>query len=232
MHPPAVAFLLALVVADGAAANVARAQVLPLRHVEDTLIRPAQLFDVTRFDSSTAVTLRALLDTAIARGLPTTPLVNRALEGSARRVVGSRIIIAVRAHLAAMTNAQRVLGVRSTAAQLDAAAEAMKAGVDGGTLHQLHEARPGNSIIKPLVVLTDILGRGIPFATANHAVLTLARLPGSDDHLDTLQSLVAKNVTRGGPTMAVEALNRYLRETLAANAARPPNGPVIHQQDR
>ena len=230
MQHPTVMMVLALFVLDTTSVEVALGQ-RPLPIWEDTIARPAQQFDITRFDSVTAVSLRAILDSAAARGLPTAPLINRALEGAARKVVGSRILIVVRAHAAAMEDARKILGTRAGAAELDACATAMRSGVDGGTMALLRKARAGNTIIKPCVVLTDLIQRGVPFADANHAVVTIAGFPRSDDALDTMQSLVAKNATRGGPAMAVEALQRYLRETVAANA-RSPSGTDSRQPDR
>lgn len=189
---------------------------------------PSQQFDASRFDSLTAVTLRSILDDAKAKGLPTAPLVNRALEGAARKVVGSRIVAVVRAHADAMEEARTVLGARAGTSELDACATAMRAGVDRTTMAHLHTIRTGATIIKPCVVLTDILQRGIPISTANEAVLTISRLPRADAPLDSLQSLVAKNVTRGGQGMAVEAIQRYLREVAptsqdTSNGSRPPD---------
>ena len=43
-------------------------------------IRQQIQFDAARFDSVTASALRSLLDSAAERGLPTAPLINRALE--------------------------------------------------------------------------------------------------------------------------------------------------------
>ncbi len=218
-----------LVLALPATTSLANAQAR-VHPGEDFLIRPSQQFDATRFDSLTAATLRAILDTATAKGLPAGPLVNRALEGAARRVVGSRIIAVVKAHAAAMEDVRRVLGDRTSAPELDACATAMRAGVDGGTMSQLRTARVGTTIIKPCVVLTDIIQRGIPFATANRAVIAISQIPRSDESLDSLQSLVAKNTTRGGQGMAVDAIQRYLRDIVpekpdvqTGSASRPPD---------
>jgi hypothetical protein len=225
-----VLLLVALVLVDSASVEVAAAQ-RPLPAWEDTLPRPAQQFDVTRFDSLTASALRGIIDSAAAKGLPTRPLINLALQGAARRAVRSMILNTVRAHASAMEEARRILGIRSSAGELDACAMAMRQGVDGGTMSLLRQARAGNTIIKPCVALTDLIGRGVPFADANNAVITISRLPRSDDFLDTMLSLVAKNALRGGPTMAVEVLQRYVRETVAANA-RSPSGTDSRLPDR
>ena len=228
MHHPFAALLFSLVIADSAV-NVAHGQ-LPPPIAEDTVVRvPAQQFDVTRFDSITALSLRAILDSAAAKGLPTRPLINLGLLGAARRAVGSRILAVVRAHAAAMEDVKRIVGPRVSASELDACAQAMRAGVDGGTMALLRAARPTGPLVQPCIVVTDLIQRGVPFATANNAVLSVARLPQSDSMLDSMQSVVAKNAARGGPGMAVEALQRYLRDNVPATArasgtrSRPPD---------
>jgi hypothetical protein len=220
VNHPAAALLLALLVADSTKVEVAEGQ-LPHPIVEDTILRPSQQFDVTRFDSATAVLLRAVFDSAAVRGLPTAPLVNRALEGAARRIVGSKIVAVVRAHATAMEDSRRILGPRVSSAEIDACATAMRAGVDGGTMALLRQARASTSVLNPCVVLTDLIQRGVPFAMANNAVVSVSRLQRSDDLLDAMRGAVAKGSTRGGPTMAVEALQRYLRETVPANSRAP-----------
>jgi hypothetical protein len=184
---------------------------------------PQGQFDAARFDTLTASALRLLFDDAAARGLPTAPLINRALEGAARRVSGQRILSVVRAHAAALAEAKAALGEGSTVAELDAGATALRAGVDIRTLEVVRAARPGGTGVTALVVLTDVVRRGVPTATARDAVATIARLPRSDDALLGLQSTVAKNALRG-PGMALDALNRYVRGTVSG--AVPPSTPA------
>lgn len=186
--------------------------------------RPPQVvFDPSRFDSVTAGTLKSIIDGAAEAGLPTAPLINYALRGAAMRVSGPRIVQAVRLHAAALSDAREALGPGASVGEMDAAADALKAGVDERTLTQLRSIRPTGSVVIPLVVLTDILKRGIPMTNAREAVSSIARLPGSDASLRTLQETVAKNSVRG-PGMALDALNRYLRGTVSGTA--PPSTPV------
>jgi len=184
---------------------------------------PQGQFDAARFDTLTASALRLLFDDAAARGLPTAPLINRALEGAARRVSGQRILSVVRAHAAALAEAKAALGEGSTVAELDAGATALRACVDIRTLEVVRAARPGGTGVTALVVLTDVVRRGVPTATARDAVATIARLPRSDDALLGLQSTVAKNAQRG-PGMALDALNRYVRGTVSG--AVSPSTPA------
>ena len=186
---------------------------------------PAQVqFDVTRFDSLTARVLGDIFENAAARGIPTAPLIDRALEGAARKVGGSRIISAVRDLSAALADAREALGGQSTLDELKAGASALRAGIDENTLRSVRASRPGRTIELPLVVLTDIVGRGVPGTVAREAVTKLMQIPqNADEALMGLQSTVAKNSVRG-PGMALQALNRYVKGTVSGGP--PPSTPA------
>jgi hypothetical protein len=79
-------------------------------------------------------------------------------------------------------------------------------------------------VVVPLVVLTDLVRRGVPMANARDAVASLARAPRSDDVLLGLQATVAKNAQRG-PGMALDALNRYVQMAGATPAVAAPISP-------
>lgn len=181
------------------------------------------VFDASRFDSLTAVGLRVLLDSATAEGIPTGPLINRALEGAARRVPGARILQVVRAHAVALVQAREALGPGTPVMELDAGATALRAGVDSRSLVAIRGTRAAGAAMIPIVVLTDIVQRGIPAVTARDAVTTIARQPASDDLLKGLQLTVARNAVRG-PGMAADALARYLRGTV--NGVLPSSAPA------
>lgn len=185
--------------------------------------QPQIQFDAARFDSITAVSLRALLMEAVEQGLPTGPLINRALEGAARKVHGSRILQVVRDHATAMMQARDALGENATAAELDAGASALRAGLDNKALAAVRATRPVGTAVVPLTVLADIVQRGVPSNTAQDAVTSISRMPSSDEALRGLQVTVAKNAIRG-PGMAVDALNRYLKGTVPR--ANPPSAPA------
>lgn len=180
-------------------------------------------FDAARFDSVTAFALRSLLDSAVERGLPTAPLINRALEGAARKVGGAKILLVVRQYAVALENAREMLGPESSVAELEAGASALRAGIDGRMLTAIRATRPAGAAVTPLVVMTDIVSRGVPAVTARDAVTAIARMPRSDDALLGLQVMVAKNAVRG-PGMAVDALQRYLRGTVPGSNS--PNAPA------
>lgn len=170
-------------------------------------------FDASRFDSLTAISLRALFEDVAGMGLPTRPLINRALEGAARRATSERILRVVREHASALYDARQALGPRSTDDELDAGASALKGGLDPQMLDAVRHARPIGQAVVPLIVLTDIVKRGVPAQQARDAVTKIARTPRSDALLEGLQVTVAKNAQRG-PGMALDALNRYVKGTV------------------
>jgi hypothetical protein len=188
---------------------------------------PQGQFDAARFDTLTANALRLLLDDAAAKGLPMAPLINRALEGAARRVGGQRILSVVRAHAAALAEAKLALGEGSAVAELDAGATALRAGIDARTLTVVRGTRPNGTAVTALVVLTDVVKRGVPASTAREAVATIARTPRSDDALLGLQATVAKNAQRG-PGMALDALNRYVRGAVTGTVS--PSTPATNDR--
>ena len=218
---PAVAFALAAQLVGVTAELIPVAEVGALPQAPTTVdTQPPVRFDVARFDTLTAFALQHLLDSAAAKGIPTGPLINRALEGAGRRVNGKLILQVVRAHAVALGQARDVLGPTASLDELEAGARALRAGIDIGTLDAIRASRPPGAAVIPLVVLTDIVERGVPQKDARNAVTTIARIPQSDDALKGLQSTVAKNAGRG-PGMAVDALNRYLRTTVKAAPPSP-----------
>ena len=179
-------------------------------------------FDAARFDSVTAYALRSLLDSAAERGLPTAPLINRALEGAARKAGGPKILLVVRQYVVALESAREMLGTESSVAELEAGASALRAGIDARMLTAIRASRAVGAAVTPLVVMTDIVARGVPAATARDAVTAIARMPRSDEALLGLQVTVAKNSVRG-PGMAVDAIQRYLRGTVpGSNSSSAP----------
>jgi len=188
--------------------------------------QPPVPFDATRFDSLTATTLRGLFEDAAEMGLPVRPLVNRALEGSARRASSERILRVVREFAAALYEARQLLGPGSTEGELDAAATALRAGVDERTLGAIRDMRPAGTAVTALVVVTDLVQRGVPAPQAREALTAVGR-SRPDDVLLGLQATVAKNASRG-PGMAMDALQRYVRSngTPGSSAGTPAPTPA------
>ncbi|MCA0374939.1 MAG: hypothetical protein LCH84_04680 [Gemmatimonadetes bacterium] len=198
--------------------------VRPIDRPLDPAERARQLqFDASRFDTLTAAVLRGIFEEAADRGIPTKPLISRALEGAARKVPNARIIRTVREWSDALATAKFALGDGTSLEELDPAAAAIRAGIDPRTVASVRATRPPGTAVTALVVLTDLVVRGVPPVTAREAVASIGRLPRSDDALMGLQAIVAKNSQRG-PGMALDALNRYVR--LTSSGTSPTSSPA------
>jgi len=155
-----------------------------------------------RLDPGTYVTVEATLDSAAAQGVPTRPLVAKALEGAAKQAPGDRIVLAVRSLAADLSGARRALGAEADEASLVAGAAALRAGVSSSYLVQMRDARPGTSLAWPLAVLADLVGHGVPADTAGRILTALARSGANDAAFSAFEQQVVRDVGAGVPAGA------------------------------
>lgn len=137
------------------------------------------------------------MEGARADGLPTEPLVAKALEGDAKGASPERIVAAVRAQLAALSGARAALGRASSEAELVAGAGALLAGVSGDSLTRLRESRPGKPLVVPLVVLADLMARKVPGDAAAMAVLAVARAGALDTDMLRMRERIERDIAGG-----------------------------------
>jgi hypothetical protein len=164
-----------------------------------------------RLDKPTLIAVNAIVDSARISKLPTEPLVDKALEGAAKGSEGSNIVSAVHQLSVRMGSAKRVLGARTTPDEIKAATSAMDVGVSVRDLALLRSAAGKQPVTAPLTVLTDLVGRNVPIATATNLVLQLARAGVKDPDLALFQRNVRADIERGAdPTVAATTRARGL----------------------
>jgi hypothetical protein len=175
-----------------------------------------------RLDKPTLVAVNALVDSARGARLPTAPLVDKALEGAAKGSDGKKIVAAVRQLSVQMGSAKRVLGPNTGPDEIKAAATAIAAGVSDRDLALLRSASRKRPVTMPLAVLTDLIGRDVPVATATGLVIQLARSGIRDQDLTLFQRNVRADIDHGAdPTAAATTRARGLvLRTSNANAKR------------
>ncbi len=173
----------------------------------------------------------AVLDSATAEGLPVEPLVQKALEGVTKGAPEERIAWAVRALLGRLRLSRLVLGKDADEAELTAAAAAIFAGVDTTALAQLRDAAPPDtaatwiqerSLALELIILADLIERGVPSEMAATMIGELAGRGVADRQLVALRNQVAREISSGAPPL--EAATRWIQEYLEGGSAPPP-GP-------
>ncbi|HJU64214.1 MAG TPA: hypothetical protein VJ596_00995 [Gemmatimonadaceae bacterium] len=185
---------------------------------------------LSRLDARTRATVGSIVDSARAAGLPTEPLVDKALEGASKRAEGSRIAAAVRSLARELGAARTALGVASEA-ELVAAADALRAGADAAVLARLRAMRQTEALTIPLAVLSDLVARGVPADTAAGAVLALAGTGARDADFVTLRRNVERDIMAGAPPVVAASIrSKGLPSSLPPTQTRGAVGDAASPQ--
>jgi hypothetical protein len=135
---------------------------------------------VKRFPAPVASRVNAVIDSADREGLPTEPLVLRALEGNAKGIAADRIVDALGRLRTALRTARTTLGGNAGTVELTTAAAALQAGVPEPRLAELHRLRGTQPITAPLGAYLDLVARGAEPEAAWTHVADLARKRAGD----------------------------------------------------
>ncbi len=179
-----------------------------------------------RLDAETAAAVSGLVEEARAAGLPTEPLVAKALEGASKQAPGPRIAEAVRRYAASLGAARDALGRESRAAEIVAGAGALLAGIPADSLARLRAARPGRSLVVPLVVLADLIARRVPAPTASATIIAASRAGARDVELLRLRERVEQDIRAGASPVTAATLRGRALVTGAEGARRAPAVPT------
>jgi hypothetical protein len=162
----------------------------------------------TRLDPASFRTVSALVDSATAAGLPSAPLISKAQEGLLKRASASAIIGATRGLLFRLRQSRDALGIAATPAELEAGASALRAGALPLQLAELQARRGGKGVTVPLVVMADLMARGVPRDTAARAMQALAAANATDAAFNALRLSIENDIV-GGMSPAAAAGLRY-----------------------
>jgi len=177
-----------------------------------------------RLDAATRPVVAALIDSARAASLPTEPLVQRALEGTAKGAPEGVIVAAVRRLVVDLGRAREALGSTASPAELGAGAAALRAGASQATLAELRQARR-EPLIVPLAVLADLVASGVPVDSAAAAVLSLAGR-ARDADLVEFRRAVERDIALGAPpAAATAAAATATAQSVDVNAGARPQRP-------
>jgi hypothetical protein len=133
-----------------------------------------------RLDSVTRVQVEAIVTSARGEGLPTEPLVQKALEGSSKGAAGPRIVTAVESALADLRRASHALGRNAAPDEIVAAAAALRAGATETMVSEMRRVGPRGGVAVPLAVFTDLVAGGMAVDAAWRSVAELAERGGDD----------------------------------------------------
>jgi hypothetical protein len=186
---------------------------------------PAQGIDrrlVERLEPETRRAVAAIIDSARTTGLPTEPLIEKALEGASKKAPNATIVSAVRNFAIQLGQARRALGTGSTPAEVLSGAQAIRAGISLEQLERLRKSRPNVQIATALTVASDLVAREVPVDTAISIVSGLLRASATDEQLLAVRADIETDILTGKPpAVAASARGQALEQTLAE---MPPNG--------
>ena len=164
-----------------------------------------------RLEPEIATSVTRLADSVRTAGLPSDPLIAVALEGASRRATNERILAAVREYAAALGSARYTLGDSAATDEIVSAAGVIVAGVAPRFVSDYRAARPSGSLTVPLVVLADLVARGVPPDTAATALGAALRSGARDDELAEFRRRVERDILAGAkPSTAMTIRTRDL----------------------
>ncbi len=162
-----------------------------------------------------------IVTSARARGLPIDPLVDKALEGRAKRISPDRIIAVVRMRADQLTRAQGIARSKSPA-ELIAVADALQRGVDEKTIRTVRASARSNEPVGLAVhTLADLLESGVPPEVALGVIAGWRSRGATVSELRELPAAVDRLVRAGAsPANAGSAVASALRSGRAASSVR------------
>jgi len=173
-----------------------------------------------RVPESVRGAIDAVVSGARADGLPTEPLVDRALEGASKGAEAQRILAAVQRLDRELRAARDALGLASSPTEITAGASALRAGALPEDLARLRETRAGQPLTVAAAVLADLVAVGVPTDTAVTAVLVLAAAADDAEYMAFRQNVERDIALGASPITALGVRLDAAAEFFGANDPR------------
>ncbi|HEY0304016.1 MAG TPA: hypothetical protein VGC44_03540 [Longimicrobiales bacterium] len=164
------------------------------------------------------------------RGLPTEPLIDKALEGVAKKVPPSVIMNAVRHKVELMTRADAALRPFGppTAADVTATADVIQRGVSQDVIKQVRAGkRQGEPVGLSLHTVADLLDRRVPAKVAIDVIASWRERGGRNEELRSIPLEVDKLIRLGAsPSSAGRSIAASVRQGRPPSPAGAANKPT------
>ena len=177
-----------------------------------------------RLDRETRDAVVAIIETARKAGVPTEPLVDRALEGASKRATGLVIVAVVRGWADDLQRARQALGPGSPDAEVVAGAHALRSGVKVRELERLRSTKSGVRYAMALDVMNYLVNRGVPPDTISPVIVNLVLAAASEDQFAKLRQDVERDISGGMAASTAVTLRGQGLERQIADAASTGNG--------
>jgi len=177
-------------------------------------------------DAATFAAVARVADDAVRRGLPSEPILNKALEGVTMRRPAPAIRTSVE-RLATRLDAARTALAPASAEDLAAGAEALANGVPSAILRDIRALRPTEPVNVPIGVLTQLVASKVPVQRAYERVAELMRSGTRPPQLVALGNEVAADVGSGtDPAASLDVRTRGILAGSGGQATMPTTAPA------
>jgi hypothetical protein len=174
-----------------------------------------------RVPAATIPVLDSLITLAFAEGLPTAPLIQKAIEGGAKHVSGERIVHAVALDMEQLLQARALLERSGdappvTGAEINAVASALKRGLTTSMVERVVAALPNQPRSPAFHALADLVARWFIPDSAEDLILAAIHERMRGSRLLDVSAAAIQEVQRG----------RSRAQALASVRAQLPNVPT------
>jgi hypothetical protein len=178
---------------------------------------------LSRLDPNTRFTVEVIIDSARVAGVPTRPLLLKALQGAAYHADNRHIIAAVRSVFHAELDVRVALGSALDESEWTSAVSALQAGVPLEALAKFRGDHSGKPLTRALVVMTDLIQRGVPVNEASSAIMQLWQRGAADGDFYGLWKNVEQDILSGqNPGTALQQRIREYPGRVTPGSKIPP----------
>ena len=191
-------------------------------------VHPLALFaqdpdPLSRLDPNTRFSVEVIIDSARVAGVPTRPLLLKALEGAAKHAPNGRVIAAVRSVFHAELDVRVALGSALDESEWTSAVSALQSGVPLEALAKFRGDHSGKPLTRALVVMTDLIQRGVPVNEASSAIMQLWQRGAGDGDFYGLWKNVEQDILSGqNPGTALQQRVRDYPGRVTPGSKIPP----------
>lgn len=187
---------------------------------------------LAKLEPKSRFAIALIIDSAESVGLPTRPLLSKALEGIAKKADDRKIVTLVRKKYSLLETARSSLGPVDDE-ELNAAASVIEAGAKPDQLGPFRTRQRGRSDLEAFTIWADFLARGVPRDEASSAITKLWRDGADDATFHSLWNNVQTDILQGlNPGAALQNRIRESPGRAPTTAGKPPEGPQENQSSR
>jgi len=184
---------------------------------------------LARLDPNSRYQIESILDSAEAAGVPTRPILLKAIEGIQKHADARAIVNVVRKKFGFLKTAFAALGPVDED-ELNAAAGVIEAGGKPDQLGEFRRRQKGRSDLTAFAIWADFIGRGVPKDEAFTAITKLWRDGADDATFQGLWNNVSADILKGlNPGAALQNRIREGPMRGPSGAVKPPESPQENQ---